>query len=211
MPRGKKTDSISKKSKKTEVDEIEESEEKIEEEEEEEEEEEVEQKKSSKNSSKNSSKKSSKKLSKKSKEKINDEDELSDLDVDDGEQDEVISTKSVTSHQSEIKIIDPKSRLCDLKPDAILTHLIKVGTDELNPQLKIGALNLLRQLTGRRRKHPPMYGGSKSNNYYNQNFRPFDPQGRGRGRGRGRGNDQMYSNGRSNQSKQISGDIYNDE
>lgn len=170
----------------------------------------IEQKTSKKSTSKKPSDKktSTKKSSSKSSKKDEDEDSLSDIDVDvEGDaQDEVVSTKPA---QPEYKIIDPKSRLCDLKPDAILSYLIKLGTDELNPQLKIGSLNLLKQLTGRRRRHPPMYGGGGSkrgggynNNYYNQNQRPFDPRNNS---GRGR---QVYNN---KQNKQNTGDIYEDE
>lgn len=116
------------------------------------------------------------------------EDPLTDLDAEEidetaetgesGENDEVVS-----SHKQErppVKVIDPKTPIGTLKTDDILTYLIQVGADTLNPQLKFGALNLLQQLTGRRRRtHPPSYG-SKRGGYP----RGFVQRG-GRGGGRG--------------------------
>ncbi len=148
--------------------------------------------------------------------KVDDEDEeLSDLEVE--AEDAVVESTDqndmITSNQSnfnnKFKTIDPKSRLCDLKADAILNYLVQLGNNDLNPQLKYGALNLLRQLTGtgKRRNHPQMYGNQPhgyNNHNYNQNQRPFDPQRNNAGRGR-----QMHH--KQNMPKNpMNGDIYQD-
>ena len=155
--------------------------------------------------------KKTKKHSSKTKKVDDEDDELSDLDV---EAEEAVVESAdqndmVTSNQSnfnnKFRTIDPKSRLCDLKADAILNYLIQLGNDDLNPQLKYGALNLLKQLTGKRRNHPQMYG-NQTHGYHNnnQNQRPFDPQRNNAGRGR-----QMYQ--KQNMSKNpMNGDIYHE-
>ena len=111
------------------------------------------------------------------------EDELSDLDaVDDeaqgdqeGNDEMVHSNKPMQRPQR--KAIDPKTPIGTLKTDEVLSYLIDVGHNTLNPQLKNGALDLLNQLTGRRRRQPQ----------YNGQNRGFDGQNRGFGnRGHGR-------------------------
>ena len=64
------------------------------------------------------------------------------------------------------KVVDPSTPLNKCSTDEILWYLYRKGTDELNPQLKNGSINLLRSLTGVRRK--PIYGskrGNQSNRY----------------------------------------------
>jgi hypothetical protein len=158
MPRGKKPQETNRRKNK-----------KVEEEEEEEEEfmneeEEVPKKSSNKKSSAKgkSVKKSSKRV------EPDDEDDLSDLDVEEedtpaiesADNDTVVSQKR---ERTPAKLIDPKTPIGELKTDEILSYLIQVGTQNLNPQLKYGALNLLRQLTGRRRPASRPAYGSKSN------------------------------------------------
>ena len=107
-----------------------------------------------------------KKSSRKAKE--TDEDELSDIDVDEensgdtAENDEVIEG-GPQRKPIQRKDINPDTPIGELKTDDILSYLINVGTDTLNPQLKYGAIGLLNQLTGRRRRQP-VYG-SKSRNF----------------------------------------------
>lgn len=130
---------------------------------------------------KKSSKKKSSKIEKNKKNKKNeneDEDELSDLDVEDENNAESINNDEIVStykpEKAPIKFIDPKTPIGALKTDDVLSYLIQVGTDTLNPQLKFGALNLLRQLTGKRRRHPSMYNppmyGSKREDYNPRGF-----------------------------------------
>src|ERR1700733_1234020 len=79
--------------------------------------------------------------------------------------------KSQNEKQSlQRKEINPKSKIGDLNTQEILSYLIKVGKDSLNPTLANGALRLLKELTGRNRP-PPQRFGSKTNrnNYYNNN------------------------------------------
>jgi hypothetical protein len=57
------------------------------------------------------------------------------------------------------KKIDPNTPIGSLKTVEIISYLIQVGTETLNPQLKSGALNLLRQLSGRRPY--PLYGSKR--------------------------------------------------
>lgn len=124
---------------------------------------------------KNSKKSKSKSVpSKKSKERSRNDsedevdDELSDIEMEDetpqnegSENDEVVRT-GPRSHSRPQKLIDPKSTIGDLKTEDILSYLIQVGDTTLNPQLKYGALNLLRDLTGKsRRPRPRPEFGSK--------------------------------------------------
>lgn len=118
-------------------------------------------------------KKTSKSKSKKNK-KVDEEDELSDLDVGDevdediesgmdgDDNDEIVSSGKAKSIKPEKKVIDPNTKIGSLKTDDILSYLIQIGTDTLNPRLRSGAINLLKELKGRRRRQPnfqkPMYG-----------------------------------------------------
>lgn len=224
--RAKKTDTTTKKrNKKVDDDEIDEIDEDLIDDEIEEEE------KKPKKSQKKPTTKTKKTLSSiKSTKKVDDDDEdyLSDLDVENEDgvpesnsQDELMPPKR------QHKVIDPKSRLCDLKPDAILSHLIKVGTDELNPQLKMGALELLRSLTGRQTRSRPQYNGNSYNGgpkkYYNQNQRPFDPSQSQSGQShsssqshrqfdsRGNGGNGRQRGGPRQTNPAPSSDIYNDD
>lgn len=123
-----------------------------------------------------------------------DVDELSELDIKDedvtiesDDNDEIISSHAmsqITPLNTEInrqenisgKKIDPDTPIGSLKTIEIINYLIQVGTETLNPQLKSGAISLLRQLTGRRPY--PTYG-SKRGSF----GRGFIPRGRGRSRG----------------------------
>jgi len=118
----------------------------------------------------------------------NDEvDDLSDLDVDEeGPQDtdEVVPGSGGPPPHKEI---NPRTPIGDLKIEDIFSYLIQKGNDTLNPQLKYGSLNLLQQLTGRRRRNPgPGFGNGNGNGNGNRNGR-FQNQHRGGG-GRGGGN-----------------------
>ncbi|MEM0353991.1 MAG: hypothetical protein QXW79_00280 [Thermoplasmata archaeon] len=87
--------------------------------------------------------------------KKEDEDELSDLELVEEEVPTHVDESLLEGHKNQlIKVVDPKTPIGELKTDDILTYLIQVGKDTLNPQLKFGAYNLLMQLTGRRRIYP---------------------------------------------------------
>lgn len=169
MPRGKKESNKKKKSK--DVEDSEESEDILEEEEED---------------TPKKSKKSSK-TDKKKKKETTDEDELSDLDVDEedgndtapdsGDNDEIVSSKPKRVEKP-IKKIDPDIAIGSLKTDEILSFLIEKGHETLNPNLKYGALNLLKELTGKRRRQ--QYGSKRGG--HNNYPRGFNSRGRGRGR-----------------------------
>ena len=100
--------------------------------------------------------------------KDEDEDELSDLDVDEEDQPAIESAENDVVISSQIhdrqprKMIDPKTPIGQLSIQDGLSYYIQLGEDSCNPQLKYGALNLLKQLTGRRRNGPQNFG-SKSN------------------------------------------------
>jgi len=103
-----------------------------------------------------------------------DDDELSDLDVndtDDNAQDESFTSRPI--QRTPKKVIDPETPVGDLKTEDILSYLIQRGADSLNPQLKHGALDLLHRLTGRRRRLPPPRNQG--------NFRPPHPGGNNNG------------------------------
>lgn len=168
MPRQKKSDegSYKKKSKKVVDDDFEEMEDEIIEDE----------------SPKKSRKTKDKKTKKSRKSNDTDEDDLSDIDVDDendhGENDEVVSG-GAPRRPVPRKEINPDTPIGDLKTEDILSYLINVGTDTLNPQLKFGSINLLNQLTGRRRR-PPTYGSNRGN--FNRGGGGGGYMSRGRGR-----------------------------
>ncbi|XWV25918.1 hypothetical protein QJ857_gp1162 [Tupanvirus soda lake] len=168
MPRGKKSQETNTRKNKKIVEDEEQEDENLEDEILEDEEESTPKKKSSKKTAPKNKPKKGKKAD------AEDEDELSDLDVDDEDDAPAIESaendKIVSSQKHErppIKVIDPKTPIGNLKTDDVLSYLIQVGTETLNPQLKYGALNLLKQLTGRRRRHPPPTYGSKSNRNFN--------------------------------------------
>lgn len=127
------------------------------------------------------------------------EDDLSDLDVD-----EEVSQLEITDNDEVVvsqkperpprKLIDPSTPIGQLNTQDILSYLIKIGEDNLNPQLRFGALNLLQQLTGGRRR--PAYGSKSGRFEQNKSQNQGPPQGFGRGmnmasRGRGRPNQQQ--------------------
>jgi len=172
---------------------------------------------------KNASKIKGKKY-KKTSEADAEEDELSDLDLEEEDQtnnnnetnDEIIDS-SKNNQLRERKIIDPKSQIGKLKPDEILSYLVQLGADTLNPQLKWGSLNLLKQLTGKRIYRPPLYGSKRNgpgNNFRdnnNNNYRGRDNNNNNNYRGRDNFNPKSqplrsYSKNQSNQN----GDLYND-
>ena len=121
------------------------------------------------------------------------EDELSELELDDenppietGDNDNVITTQKT---EKTIKQIDPKIPIGNLKTDEIISYLIQSGKKTLNPILTDGALRLLRQLTGKQRNFG--FNRSKSNRYYpNQN----------RGRFPNRNSNNNYRNPRNTRS-----------
>ena len=174
MPRGKKTsESVSKKSKKhEEVDEVDVDVDEVE----------LVSKKTSKKSSKDKSSK---------KKPIEVEDDLSELDIDDdddipahesAENDTVVQTVQKEREKPVRKTIDPKTPIGELSIQDGLNYYIQLGDQTCNPSLKYGALNLLKDLTGRRR--PGQNYGSKSNR--NGNGGPqFNQRGGSQNRGRG--------------------------
>lgn len=118
------------------------------------------------------------------------EDELSDINIDDeedmrheetGDNDEVVSSQRTPRVR---KIIDPKTPIGSLRTDDVLSYLAQVGEDTLNPYLKRGALRLLGELTGRPR-YPPQQYGSKRGSYNNQSQRGYASNYNSRGRGMG--------------------------
>lgn len=123
-----------------------------------------------------SDKKSSKYKDKKNKKLTNEEDELSDLDLDDNDlaEPETNDDNDAIIDNSKIKkneriLIDPKTQIGKLRPDEILSYLIQLGGETLNPQLKYGALNLLRQLSGKRRNNQMNSGSKRGGNYQPRN------------------------------------------
>lgn len=199
MPRTTKKDT-SKDSKKKKSKDI------IEEEVEEEEDEDLLEEEPVKKSKKNS--KVDKKKSKKEAAPEESEDDLSDLDIEDdiaegndsGDNDEIISHKSRKNEKERqpIKKIDPETPIGSLKIDEILSFLIQKGDESLNPQLKFGSLNLLKELTGKKRRGQ-MYGSKSNRNNFNNgnnNTRGFNPRNRGGGSTNGQsGRYNNYSSG----------------
>lgn len=121
-------------------------------------------------SPKRTRKSSSKSKGKKVKKVKEEEDNLSEIDIDeeenqdDGEEnDEVVNSKP---NRPERKRIDGENPLNTYKTDEILSYLIQMGIDTMNPGLKTGALDLLNTLKGRRRRFTPNYG-SKRGGYGN--------------------------------------------
>lgn len=120
------------------------------------------------------------------------EDVLSDIDVEEDDMPAVESDENdnIVSHRKQVfhKEIDPNTPIGELRADDILSFLIEMGKRDLNPQLKFGALNLLKTLKGNKR-HPNRHYGSKgpSNNYNHNNYIPNN-------RNNTRGN---YPNGRN--------------
>jgi len=96
------------------------------------------------------------------------------------------------------RIVDPKTPIGQLNIEDILTHLIKVGSDTLNPQLKYGAINLINQLTGRRRTGGNGLNGNK-NNFQRGGFGAAPNGFRARGRGGQGGQGGIGGLGRLNQ------------
>jgi hypothetical protein len=127
-----------------------------------------------------------------------DEDELSEIDIDDEDapdeeeedqeedHDEVVhSAAGHGAHQERPpvprKVIDPKTPIGQLNIEDVLGHLINVGTETLNPQLKYGAINLLNQLTGRRRPFRPNNNGNTRGGFQQRGPGGNGPNGGGRG------------------------------
>ena len=98
------------------------------------------------------------------------EDALSDIEFDDDKADQ---QQLAPLKMKNYKTINPETAIGELKADEILNYLISLGEETLNPGLRFGALSLLKQLTGRRRRNPY---GSKRNN-----FRPPPQYSRHRG------------------------------
>ena len=85
--------------------------------------------------------------------------ELDDVDIEDIEDDgndDMGNSKGKPSY----KVIDPETPIGELSIDEILSYLINLGKESLNPGLKMGALNLLRNLKGNK----------KPNNNYRGNY-----------------------------------------
>ena len=110
------------------------------------------------------------KLSKK-KSKNDDEDELSDLDVDDQD---IVKSSPPKAEKHTFKEVDPTTQIDKLTVGEICAYLFFKGEKEFNPKLKFGALNLFKDLTGKKKKHPaprqygagPNRGGNYSRNMY---------------------------------------------
>jgi hypothetical protein len=121
---------------------------------------------------------------------VNDEDDLSDLDVNEDDNTPIETAENDTIIQNNEKpprkIIDPKTPIGQLSIQDGLSYYIQLGEESCNPQLKYGALNLLKQLTGKQRRYPPRYG-SKSNRNFNPRggFQQYRGGNNGNGGGRG--------------------------
>jgi hypothetical protein len=208
MPRGKKTrETTNKKNRKIEEEDEENIDEIIDEE--------TPKKKSAKKASMVTSKTSKKGKKPEIKEDIKEadsEDDLSDLDVDDedtlddndrpvesAENDTVVSSQK--HERPPRKIIDPKTPIGQLSIQDGLNYYIQLGEESCNPQLKFGALNLLKQLTGRRRRYPPTFG-SKTN----RNFNPRGGFQQRRGGGIGRQMQKSQTRGVQNSNEDLYGD-----
>lgn len=104
------------------------------------------------------------------------EDELSEIDereLTDNEENEQATVPSPSTRVHKREAIDPNTPIGKLKPNEILSYLIKLGGDTLNPQLKYGSIDLLNQLTGRRRRYQ-MYGSKRNDNGFNRNHGGFN-------------------------------------
>jgi hypothetical protein len=138
---------------------------------------------------------------KKSTSQDDDVDDLSDLDVDEEDpqnnQDEIFEGNGPAVPRKEI---NPKTPIGDLNIEDILSYLIQEGIKAFNPQLKYGALNLLQQLTGRRRKRPQQM--NRRGGFSNRGGNFMGPP-----RGRGRGG--MHNNG-NQRGMQQQDDLYPD-
>lgn len=116
------------------------------------------------------------------------EDELSELQLDDdnhsseGDNDEVVTNRRP---QNARPLVNPKTPIGELNTNDILSHLIKVGEESLNPQLKYGALDLLFQLTGKKRRNHNHNNNNHNNNYNQRRF--YGPR-NGNGNPNGNGN-----------------------
>ena len=135
--------------------------------------------------------------------------DLSDVDVEDqenqfqedGENDELLEAKDVNKPTR--KPINPKTPIGDLKTEDILSYLIQIGGDNLNPQLKYGALNLLNQLTGRRGRNFQQNNRGRDFNNFRGSYNNTNQRNRGgggdrggnRGRGRDNNNNNTYNRG----------------
>jgi len=124
------------------------------------------------------------------------------------------SQKSTHQQKSQHKMIDATIPIGQLKTDEILSYLIQIGKRDLNPKLQSGALNLLKELTGRRR-HPPKYGSKPNYHGYNGYGQGPYPNHSGRGynqrytNGGGRGRNSAPRNQMKN-SEPVSEDLYED-
>jgi hypothetical protein len=114
----------------------------------------------------------------------------------DNDNDEVVPSRPP---RPERKMINPKTPIGDLAIDEVLSYLIQVAEKSLNPQLKFGCVGLIKQLTGRQTRRPAY--GSKSNR---------NPQQYGQQFQRGRGGNQQGSQQGRQQGNQSYGQLYND-
>lgn len=189
------------------------------------------------------------KMKKNKKASSDDEDELSDIDLneidassplsEENNNDEMVSNKKQEHFERHPrKIINPETTIGELKTDDILTYLIQIGEETLNPQLKYGAINLLNQLTGKKKRHSPNYGSKRGNynQHYNHNFnnrnnfnqfeqqhpyqqhqphqhQPHQPNGQNGPNGRGRGMQPRHQirPGRPGPIPNIQGNLYDDK
>jgi hypothetical protein len=111
-----------------------------------------------------------------------DEDELSDINIEnENNVDEIINEdESIKKIDRQIKKIDPKTPIGELKIPEIFNYLINLGEENYNPRLRFGMINLLKELMGQKRhynNHRFQHSGSKNNGTY---IRPSFRGGRGR-------------------------------
>lgn len=62
--------------------------------------------------------------------------------------------------------LDPNTPIKDLRVDQILQHLVNIGTETFNQELRYGSINLLNTISGKNRRRRNNGRGSKTNNNY---------------------------------------------
>lgn len=115
---------------------------------------------------------SKKSLSKKKKD--DSEDELSDLELND-EDDNSGHVKN--EKNAMFQKIDSSTPIEKLNINEILSYLYFKGEDSFNPKLKFGALNLMKDLTGKKRRSGSKREGSKRDTYKSSDRRESNDHG----------------------------------
>lgn len=119
-----------------------------------------------------------KKVKEPSEDEISEINEFDNLDSDEEEEPPVVESsdndsvvKQKPRQPFKKNLVDPTTPIGELSIVDGLRYYIQLGESSCNPQLRQGALNLLRQLTGRYNNRRRYQNGSKTNrNYQNQRF-----------------------------------------